>query len=62
MAKRMFRIEAVIYMPMEENETQETAEDRFLEEIEALGMEVYSYTDTYIAECIELKRRTNLEV
>lgn len=57
MKKRMFRVEAVIYMPMEEEETQESAEDRFLEEIEALGMEVYSWTDAHIAECIELEHK-----
>ena len=41
----MFRVEAVIYMPMETEETQEQAEDRFLEKIEDAGMEVYSWTD-----------------
>ena len=57
MAKRMFRIDAVIYMPMADDETQEQAEDRFLEEIESLGMEVYAWTDVHIAEQIELKRK-----
>lgn len=41
--KKMFRMVAAIYMPMEENETQEQAEDRAIELIEDAGMEVYSW-------------------
>lgn len=48
--KKMFRIHAVIYMPMEDGETQEQAEDRFLEKIEDAGMEVYTWTDVQIVD------------
>lgn len=53
--KKAFRVDAIIYMPMEEGETQEQAEDRFLEKIEDAGMEVYAWTDVHIAEQITLR-------
>ena len=40
---KMFRMVCALYLPMEENETQEQAEDRALELIEDAGMEVYSW-------------------
>ena len=46
--KKLFRMVAAIYLPMEENETQEQAEDRALELIEDAGMEVYSWWNTEI--------------
>ena len=39
---KMFRMVCALYLPMEENETQEQAEDRALELIEDAGMEIYS--------------------
>jgi len=43
--KRLFRMVAAIYLPMEKDETKEQAEDRALELIEDAGMEIYSWWD-----------------
>lgn len=45
---KQFRMTATIYLPMEENETEEQAEDRVLELIEDAGMEIYSWGDTEV--------------
>jgi len=45
---RTFRMTASIYLPMEENETEEQAEDRLIELIEDAGIEVYSWSDTEV--------------
>lgn len=48
--EKMFRMVAAVYLPMEENETQEQAEDRAVELIEDAGMEVYSWWNTEVIE------------
>ena len=45
---KMFRMLVALYLPMEENETQEQAEDRALELIEDAGMSIYSWSDTEV--------------
>lgn len=52
--KKMFRMVAAIYMPMEENETQEQAEDRAIELIEDAGIEVYSWWNAEEVEVTEV--------
>lgn len=48
--KRQLRMVAVVYLPMEDGETQEQAEDRVLELIEAQGMNVYAYEGASVIE------------
>ena len=43
--KRMFRTEAVIYLPMGETETLIEAEDRFLDLADNIGLDVFAYRD-----------------
>ena len=45
---RTFRVEAVIYMKMYDGETEEEAEDRFLEQAEDAGLSVIAWGDTEI--------------
>lgn len=53
----MFRMVCALYLPMEENETQEQAEDKALELIEDAGMEVYSWWNAEIVNIADGERK-----
>lgn len=48
MQKYLLRIQPVIYFEMDEEESQDDAEDRFLNILEAEGFDVATYTATVI--------------
>jgi len=48
--KKVLRIVPVIYFSMEPGETQDEAEDRFLEIIDGVGLDVSSYSAAVIEE------------
>lgn len=50
--KKIIRMVAEIYLPMEKNETQEQAEDRAIELIENAGVGVYLHWN---AEVVKVK-------
>ena len=55
--KKMLRMVVALYLPMEENDTQELAEDRMLEYVVNAGMETYAWWNSEVVD-VDVKEKT----